>query len=95
MVKVLVVLTGDTSCHGQGLCSAVYSLVSMHHGMVGCIFVVNGDMHLLRELGEIIVPGHGQVNFWLIKYLELHDIILRAKQFELEVRHENTSALKD
>ena len=48
--EVMVILIGDTSCHGQGLRSAVYAIVSMHHGKVHCLLIFNGDMHLVREL---------------------------------------------
>ena len=46
--KVLVILTGDTSFHSQGLHSAINDLVIMQHRKVSCILTVNGDMHLFR-----------------------------------------------
>ena len=48
--EVLFILTGNTYCHIQVLCSYVYSLVSMHHVKVGCLLIVNGGMHLVKEL---------------------------------------------
>ena len=41
--EIMVLLTGDTSFHGQGLCSALYALLSMQHSKLGCVFIVNFD----------------------------------------------------
>ena len=46
--EVLFLLTGDTSCHIQGLSSAVYAIVSMQHGELSCLLIVNGYCHLVR-----------------------------------------------
>ena len=56
--KVLVLLNGDTSFHSHGLCSAVYAIVSMQHGKVICLIIVNGDRHLVRELEDRLFPGY-------------------------------------
>ena len=58
--EVLVLLTSHTSYHGQGIYSAVYDIVSIHHGTVGCLFIVIGDRHLSRELEERLVQVHGE-----------------------------------
>ena len=50
MGETMVLLTGDTPYHGQGLCSSVHALLSMHYGKVSCLFTVDGDRHLVREL---------------------------------------------
>ena len=96
MGEVLVLLTGDTSCNSQGLLrSTVYSLVGMHNEKVGCMIVVNGDRHLVRNIEDRIVLGHGEGAFWILKSLEIHEIILRAQESALEVRHEGTCAFQD
>ena len=48
--EFLVLLTGDTSCHIQGLQSTVYALVIIHYGKVSCLLVVDGNRHLGIEL---------------------------------------------
>ena len=75
--EVLVILTGEKSCHSQGLHSAVYALVSMYYGEVTCLLMVNGDGHLFRELEYRLVPGHVERSVWILKSLELHEIIMR------------------
>ena len=48
--EVLIILTGDTYCHIQGLYSALYALRSMQNGKVSCMLILNSDRHLLRDL---------------------------------------------
>ena len=55
---ILILLTGDTYCHGQGLFSSVYAILIMYHGNLGCMFIATGDMHLVRDIENILVPGH-------------------------------------
>ena len=57
MGDVLVLINSDTSCHGQRICSYVYALVSMYHGKVVCLFIVNGDKKLVRDFENRLVPG--------------------------------------
>ena len=83
----MVILTGDTFCNGQKLCSAVYDLVSMQHGNVGFLLILNGDIHRVRNLEAILVPGHSEEAFCLLKSLEIHDMVLRGQHSALEVRH--------
>ena len=83
----MVILTGDTFYHGQKLCSAVYDLVSMQHGNVGFLLILNGDIHRVRNLEAILVPGHSEEAFCLLKSLEIHGMVLRGYQYALEVRH--------
>ena len=52
-------------------------------------------MHLVREIEYRLVPGHIDWALRIIKYLDLHEIILRDKQYELEIRHEETSDSQD
>ena len=66
---VLVLLTGDKSFHAQGLLSAVYSIVSMHHGKVVFMLNNNGYRHLVGDLEDRIFPGHNEGAYWIIKYL--------------------------
>ena len=91
----MVILTGDSSCNSQGTQIYFYALVSMQHGEVSCLLILNGDRHLLRDLEDIIVPGHGEGCFWIIKSLELHEMILRIQDSTLEVRHEETSDFQE
>ena len=56
------------------------------------MLTVNGDSHFVRYLEDRIFPVHGKGDFWLIKSLDIHEIILRDQQSTLEVRHEDTSA---
>ena len=93
--KFLVLLTGELSCHIQGLHSTVYALVIMQHGKVSCILIVNGDRHLVRELEDRLVPDQGEVSFWTINSLDLHEMILRDQESALEARHEETSDYQD
>ena len=95
MGEVLVLLTGDKPCHSKVLCSAIYYPVRMKHGNMSSLIIVNGDMNLIRDLEERLVPGQGEGEFWLLKYLELHEMILKTQESELEVRHEDTSAFQD
>ena len=46
VVEVLVLLTSDTSFISQGLLISIYALVSIHHGKVSCLLLVNGDINL-------------------------------------------------
>ena len=48
--EVLVLLSGDTSCHIQGLRSAVYDFVSIQHEKVSFMLIVTVDRHLVRDL---------------------------------------------
>ena len=91
MSEVLFLLTDEKSYHGQELCSAIYSLVSMQHSKMGCLLIVNDNRHLFRELEYILVIGHSEGALWLLKSLELHEIILRDQQSALDFRHEDTS----
>ena len=91
----MVLLTVDTSCHIQVLCIDVYALISMHHGKVSCLIIVNGDSHLVRELENGLVTGHGEGALWFLKSLELHEIILRAQDSALDFSHEEVSAFQD
>ena len=76
--EVLIILNGDTSCHIKGLHSYVYAILSTQNGKVCCLLIVNDDRHLVRELDDRLVPGHGEGVFWIFKSLELHETILRA-----------------
>ena len=58
MGEVLVLITGNTSFHGQLLLSTVYALVTMQHWKVGCLLLVNYDRHLVRDLEYRLLPGH-------------------------------------
>ena len=94
MGYVLVLLTGDTSCHIQGLHSTVYYLVGIQYGKVSCMIIVNGDSQRVRDIEERFFPGHSDGAFWLLKSLEIHKIIMRDQEFSLEVSHEYTSAFQ-
>ena len=94
MVEVLVLLSGDTSCYIQGLRSAVYYLVRMQHGKVIILLIVNVHRHIVRELEDRLVPGHGEVSICILKSLELHEMILRDQESELDVRPKDTSAFQ-
>ena len=72
MSEVMVLLAVHTSCHIQGICSAIYALASTQHVKLSCMRMVNGYSTLVREIEERLVPGHGEVSFWLIESLELH-----------------------
>ena len=65
----------------------------MQHGKVGCLIIFNHDMHLFIELEDRIFPGHCEGYFWLLKYLDHHEIILRDQQSALEVSHEEINSL--
>ena len=73
----LFLITGDTSCHIQGLRSSVYSILIMRHVKVSCLLILDGDRHLVRYLEEILYPGHGEVALWVMKSLGLREMILR------------------
>ena len=89
--EVMVILTGDTSCHIQGLCIDEYDLVSMQHEKVSCLLIVNGDSHLVRDIEDRLVSDHSEGALWVLKSLELHEMIMRDEDYALEVRHEDTS----
>ena len=89
--EIMVLISVDTSYHIQGIRSSVYALVIMHHGKVSFIIIVNSDGHLVRELEDIRVPGHGEGALFKIKSLEIHGIILRSQDSALEVSHEDNS----
>ena len=91
----MVLLAGDIYCYNQVIFSSKYSLISMLHGKLSCLLIVNDDRHLIRELEYRIFTGHGEGAFWLLNYLELHKMILRAQESAIEVRHEDTSALQN
>ena len=59
------------------------------------MFIFNGNMNLVRELEDILLPRHSEGAFWIFKYLEFNKIILRYQQYVLEVRHEETSDFQD
>ena len=61
--EIMVIITGDTLCHGQVICSALYALVIMQHQNVSCLFIVNGDNNMIREIEDRIVPGHREGAF--------------------------------
>ena len=63
---ILVLLTNDTPCHIQVLCSDLYDILSIRHGNLGCFTIVNGDRNLVRDLEERIVPGHNGGAFWIL-----------------------------
>ena len=63
MGEVLVLLTGDTSCHSKVLCSAIYYPVKTKHGNMSSLIIVNGDMNLVRDIEERLVPGQGEFFF--------------------------------
>ena len=77
--EILVLLTVDTHCHGQGLCSSVYDLVSMQHGKVVFLFIANCDRHLVRRLEEILVTVHIEGAFYIINSLDLHEMRRRTQ----------------
>ena len=85
---ILVLIIGDTLYHGQVLCSPVYTLVSIQYGKVSGLFIVNRYSHLVRDIEKILVPGHSELDFFNIKPLKIHAIILRYQQSTLEFRHE-------
>ena len=59
------------------------------------MFIVNGDMYLVREIEDRLVQDHSEGAFWIFKYLGLHAMIMRAQYYSLEVRHEYTSEFQD
>ena len=65
--EILVLLAGDTSFHVQVLCSDLYTIVNMHHEKVSCMFIVNGDMPLVRDIEDRIFPDHSEGDFWILK----------------------------
>ena len=46
--EILILITGDKYCHGQGLCSAIYDLISIQYGKLSFLLIVNGDKRLVR-----------------------------------------------
>ena len=77
ILQVGEVMVGYTSFYIQGIQISIHDLVSMQHGKVGCLLIVNSARHLLIYLEDILVLGHGEGPFYILKYLELHKIILR------------------
>ena len=47
------------------------------------------------EFEDRLLPGHSEGSVWIIKSLELYEMILRSQQSALEVRHEDTIAFQD
>ena len=72
MVEIMVPLTGDTSCYGQGFISDLYYILSMHHWKLGFLFIVYGDRHLFREIEDRLFPGHSEGHFCIVKSLDLN-----------------------
>ena len=77
MSEVLVLRTGDISCHIQVTYSNIYALVSMKHEKASCMIIVNDDRHLFRDLEDRLVPGHSEREFFIIKSLDIHEMIPR------------------
>ena len=67
--EVMVILAGDTSYHNKGLRSDIYTIVSIKHGKVSFMLIVNGDRHLFREIVERLLPCHGEGSLWILKTL--------------------------
>ena len=59
----------------------------MYHGNISCLIIVNGDRRLVRYFEDGILLGHSEGDFWILKYLDLHEMILRAQESTLEVSH--------
>ena len=59
----------------------------MQRGNVGFLLLLNDNWHLVRNLEAILVPGHSEEAFCLLKSLEIHGMVLRGYQYALEVRH--------
>ena len=95
--EVLVLLTGDTTCHSQVLRSDVYDLVRMLYGngKVRFLIIVNDDMHLVINIEYRLVPTLGEGALCLLKSLDLHEMILRDQESALEVRHKDTSIFQE
>ena len=55
----------------------------MKHGKASCLIIANGDRQLVRELQYRLVQGPVEESFWFLKSLEIHEIILRAKESTL------------
>ena len=75
--EVLVLLTCDTSCHIQGLCSAVYALLRMKYGKVICMLIDNGDKYLFINIENRLIPGHSEGVFRILKYFDIYKMTLR------------------
>ena len=67
----------------------------MQNRKLVCLFIVNCDMHLVRDIEDRLVPSHSEGDFWLLKSLELHEMILRAQKYALEVMDGDTSAFQE
>ena len=67
----------------------------MHHGKVIFLLIVNDDRHLIREFEDRLVPGHSEGDVWLLKYLDLHEIITRDQESALECSNEDTSDFQE
>ena len=67
----------------------------MHHGKLSFLLIVNGYRHLVREFEDRLVPGHGEGDVWLPKYLNLYLIITRAQDSALESSNEDTSDFQE
>ena len=59
------------------------------------MLIVSGDRQLVREIDDRLVPGHGEGDFWILKSLDIHEMIMRAQESTLEVRHEDNSSLQE
>ena len=94
MEEVIVLLSGDKHCHIQVVHNYVYAMVITKNVNVSCLLIVNSDRHLAKDLEDIIVPVNGEEDFCILKSLDIHEMILRAQESELEVSHEDTSALQ-
>ena len=95
MGEVMVIITGDTYCNSQVILRGLYALVIIQHGKVSFMLIVNSDKHLVRDIEDRILPGHGEGALCILKYLELHEMILRDQESTLEVGHEENIALQD
>ena len=60
MGEIIVLITGDTLCHDQIICSDIYALVSMQYGKVSCLFIVNSYSNLVRDIEKILFQGHSE-----------------------------------
>ena len=56
----MILIAGDTYCHSQGIRSVLYAPVNMKRVKVSCLLIVNGDRHLVSELGYRVVPCYGE-----------------------------------
>ena len=67
----------------------------MKNAEVGCMFIVNGDRKLVRELEDRLFPGHSEASLCILKTFAFHEIILRDQHSELEVRYEEANPFQD